>query len=183
MANEETNPTPEQQPENETTQVETAQENAQSSSSDKTQAEAEAQAFKDKYLRLYAEFDNFRKRTAKERLETELQANRKLMNALLPVLDDFERAHNSVQKAEEKEKAALEALDILYKRLADTLKQNGLKPMESAIGATLDAELHEGIAVVPVDEEDKKGKIIDEVEKGYYLHDKVLRFAKVVVGS
>ncbi|WP_027001637.1 nucleotide exchange factor GrpE [Hugenholtzia roseola] len=181
MANEETNPTPEQQPESETPQVETAQENTANPSSDKLHAEA--QEFKDKYLRLYAEFDNFRKRTAKERLETELQANRKLMNALLPVLDDFERAQSSIQKAEEKEKAALEALDILYKRLADTLKQNGLKPMDSAIGNTLDAELQEGIAIVPVAEEDKKGKIIDEIEKGYYLHDKVLRFAKVVIGS
>jgi molecular chaperone GrpE len=151
--------------------------------SDLAKLRAEAQDFKDKYLRLYAEFDNFRKRTAKERMEIELQANRKLLTALVSVIDDFDRAQVSIEKADDKGQAALEGIEIIYKRFIDTLKQNGLKAMESAIGQTFDAELQEGIAMVPVTEEDKKGKIIDEVEKGYYLNDKVLRFAKVVIGS
>jgi len=141
---------------------------------------AELQDAKDKYLRLYADFENFRRRTAKEKMEFVSSAQGELMKALLPVLDDFERGLKAA-KAQEGS-AAREGMELIYHKLYKTLEQKGLKPMET-VGAEFNPDLHEAITQVPAPQDNQKGKVIDEVEKGYYLHDKVLRFAKVIVGA
>ena len=135
----------------------------------------------DKYLRLYAEFDNFRRRTIKEREEARKMEGKDLMVSLLPVLDDFERALRSMEDATDV-KPVKEGVELIQNKLKNTLKQKGLAEMES-IGNPFDAELHEAITNIPAPSEEWKGKVIDEAEKGYYLNDKVVRFAKVVVGN
>lgn len=137
---------------------------------------------KDKYLRLYSEFENFRRRNAKERLELVKTASSDLMEQLLPVIDDFERAQNA-NKSQEDVEAIKEGFDLIHNKLFKTLENKGLKVMETAKGTEFDAELHEAITQFPTDEEELKGKIIDTVEKGYYLGEKVIRFAKVVIGA
>lgn len=142
---------------------------------------AELNEMKDKYLRLYSEFDNFRKRTAKEKTDLFKTANQDLMVALLPVLDDLERARAAMEEA--KDVAAVkEGVELVFHKIANTLQQKGLKAME-AIGEPFDPDLHEAITQVPAPEEKMKGKVIDEVEKGYFLGDKVIRFAKVIIGA
>ncbi|MGF7218902.1 molecular chaperone GrpE [Spirosoma lacussanchae] len=141
----------------------------------------EVAELKDKYLRLYADFENFRRRTAKEKLELIGQANEGLLQSLIPVVDDFERAMLSMEKTEDV--AALkEGVSLIYTKLFKTLEGKGLKPMV-AKGEPFNADLHESITQFPAPSDDLKGKVIDEVEKGYYLNDKVIRFAKVIVGS
>lgn len=135
----------------------------------------------DKYLRLYAEFDNFRRRTTKERAEMLQSAGKDVIVSLLPVLDDFDRAIRSMQNTDDVA-AVKEGVVLIQQKFKNILAQKGLKEMES-IGTAFDPELHEAITNVPVPADDQKGKVIDEVEKGYYLGDKVARFAKVVVGS
>jgi len=135
----------------------------------------------DKYLRLYAEFDNFRRRTIKEREEARKMEGKDLMAALLPVLDDFERALRSMENATDVAPVK-EGVELIQNKLKNTLTQKGLKPMES-IGNPFDVELHEAITNIPAPSEEWKGKVIDEMEKGYYLNDKVVRFAKVIVGA
>jgi len=137
---------------------------------------------KDKYLRLYSEFENFRRRTAKEKLDLMKTASEGLMTALLPVIDDFERA---LQAADEKEeiKSFKEGVDLIYKKLLNVTQGKGLKVMELKEGDDFDADFQEAIAQIPAPKEGLKGKIVDVVEKGYYLNDKVIRFAKVVIGS
>ena len=137
---------------------------------------------KDKYLRLYSEFENFRRRNAKERLELVKTASSDLMEQLLPVIDDFERAQNA-NKSQEDVEAIKEGFDLIHNKLFKTLENKGLKVMETAKGTEFDAELHEAITQFPTDEKGMKGKIIDTVEKGYYLGEKVIRFAKVVIGA
>jgi len=132
---------------------------------------------RDKYLRLYAEFENFRRRTAKERLELIQNANEQLMKALLPVTDDFDRAEKAFKEAAPKES---EGIALVLNKFRKILEQNGLKIMDTSSGE-FDPDLHEAITQVPVP--DKTGKIIDVVEKGYLLNDKVIRHAKVVVGA
>ncbi|EAY28987.1 nucleotide exchange factor GrpE [Microscilla marina] len=144
--------------------------------------EAEVQEAKDKYVRLYADFENFRRRTAKEKIEQIKLANEGLLKDLLPILDDFERALKAFEEAEDKE-AIKEGVKLIQDKFGKTLLNKGLKPMESTIGKVFDVEEHESIAQVPAPSDDQKGKVIDEIERGYYLHDKVVRFAKVVVGS
>ncbi|HVV55243.1 MAG TPA: nucleotide exchange factor GrpE [Mucilaginibacter sp.] len=134
----------------------------------------------DKYLRLYAEFDNFRRRTTKERAELLQTAGKDVIVSLLPVLDDFERAIRSMENTKDVN-SVKEGVVLIQQKLKNILGQKGLKEMQS-IGNAFDPELHEAITNVPV-AEDQKGKVIDEVEKGYYLNDKVARFAKVVVGN
>src|ERR1700753_1889651 len=141
----------------------------------------ELAAANDKYLRLFAEFDNFRRRTAKERQELFVTAGKEIIVSLLPVLDDFERAFKSMETATDV--VAVQAgVDLIYSKLNNILTQKGLKPMES-VGEPFDADLHEAITNVPAPNEEMKGKVLDEMEKGYYLGDKVVRFAKVIVGS
>jgi molecular chaperone GrpE len=135
----------------------------------------------DKYLRLFAEFDNFRRRTSKERVELLQTAGKEIIVSLLPVVDDFERAIRHMDNATDV--AAVKAgVELIYTKLNNTLHQKGLKPME-ALGETFDADVHEAITNVPAPTDDLKGKVIDVMEKGYYLGDKVARFAKVIVGS
>ena len=144
-------------------------------------ADAELNDLKDKYLRLAAEFENYKRRTTKERADLFKTANQELMVALLPVLDDFDRARQHTQGAADP--AALQnALDITYSKLNKTLQQKGLTPM-NAKGGDFDAELHEAITQIPAPSDDLRGKIVEEVEKGYYLGDKVIRHAKVVLGQ
>ncbi|GAB3317849.1 nucleotide exchange factor GrpE [Hymenobacter humi] len=146
-----------------------------------SRAEVELAELKDKYLRLAAEFENYKRRTTKERIELFKTANQELMTALLPVLDDFERARNATQNATDAA-AVRESIDIIQTKLNKTLQQKGLTAMD-AKGGDFDAELHEAITQIPAPSEDLKGKIVDEVEKGYYLGDKVIRHAKVVLGQ
>jgi molecular chaperone GrpE len=144
-------------------------------------ANRELAELKDKYLRLYADFENFRRRTAKEKLELISNANEGLLQALIPVVDDFERAMQSIDKTDDIA-AVKEGVSLIYAKLFKTLENKGLKPMVSK-GEPFNADLHESVTQFPAPSEDMKGKVIDEVEKGYYLNDKVIRFAKVIVGS
>ena len=146
-----------------------------------TRTDAELAELKDKYLRLAAEFENYKRRTTKERLELFKTASKELMVALLPVLDDFERARTATASATDAD-AVRESIEIIQNKLNKTLQQKGLTAME-AKGGDFDAELHEAITQIPAPSEDMKGKIVDEVEKGYYLGDKVIRHAKVVLGQ
>jgi molecular chaperone GrpE len=133
---------------------------------------------KDKYIRLYAEFENHRRRTAKEKLEMISAANEQLIKALLPVVDDFERAEKALKELSEKDASGIL---LIYQKLKKVLDQFGVKPME--VKGDFNADLHEAITQVPVQDASQKGKIVDVVEKGYLLNDKVIRFAKVVVGA
>ncbi|PJJ59007.1 nucleotide exchange factor GrpE [Hymenobacter chitinivorans] len=146
-----------------------------------SKTDAELAELKDKYLRLAAEFDNYKRRTAKERQDLFKTANQELMVALLPVLDDFDRARHHTKDTEDAS-AVRESIDIISGKLQKTLQQKGLTPMETKGGA-FDADLHEAITQIPAPSEELKGKVVDEVEKGYYLGDKVIRHAKVVLGS
>jgi molecular chaperone GrpE len=141
----------------------------------------ELKAVEDKYLRLYAEFDNFRRRTAAERLELFKTANQEMVVAMLPVLDDFERALKSIQHAADIN-AVKEGVELVSNKLKNILIQKGLKPMET-LGKEFDSEFHEAITKIPAPSEELKDKVVDELEKGYFLNDKVVRFAKVIIGE
>ena len=149
--------------------------------SEEDKLKAEATEWQNKYLRLYAEFDNFKRRTSKERLELLQIAGKDVIVDLLPVLDDFERAQKSIETASDIE-AVKEGVKLVHHKLKNILGQKGLKEMDS-LGAGFDAEIHEGITSIPAPSKDMKGKILDELEKGYYLNDKVIRFAKVIIGA
>lgn len=133
---------------------------------------------KDKYLRLYAEFENFRRRTAREKLDMVQGANEQLLKALLPVLDDFDRAEKAFRELNNKESEGLLLIHNKYKKV---LEQFGVKAME--VKEEFNADYHEAITQVPVSDDSQRGKIVEVVEKGYMLNDKVIRFAKVVVGA
>jgi molecular chaperone GrpE len=137
---------------------------------------------KDKYVRLYSEFDNFRRRTARERLELLQTAGKDVIGAMLPVLDDLERALKSSSSLQESHPQILEGFQLIHKKMNQTLEGMGLKPMDSK-GQVFDAEIHEAVTKIQAPDESLKGKVVDELEKGYYLNDKVIRFAKVVVGE
>ena len=134
-------------------------------------------------MRLYAEFDNYRKRTNREKADLIKNAGEGLMKELLPVIDDFERAKKAAEQAEDKGKAYQEGFDIVFNRLMKTLEKRGLKAIEDPTGQPLDVDKHEAITQIPAPDESLKGKVIDQIEKGYYLNDKIIRFAKVVTGS
>lgn len=134
-----------------------------------------------KYLRLHAEFDNFRKRTNKEKIDLINSASEGVLKDLIPTLDDFERAIKNNSTSEDIN-GVKEGFHLIYNKFKNTLEAKGLKPME-AEGQTFDVEIHEAIANVPAPSKKQKGKVIEAVEKGYYLNDKVIRFAKVVVGQ
>lgn len=136
---------------------------------------------KDKYLRLQAEFDNFRKRTMKEKLEFMVTAAQDTISVLLPVLDDFDRAKKNAEDENSTEPFS-EGVMLVYDKLYKKLEQKGLKTMEST-GEDFDPELHEAITEIPAPNEEMKGKVMDTVEKGYFLKDKIIRHAKVVVGK
>lgn len=137
---------------------------------------------KDKYLRLYSEFDNYRRRTAKEKLELMQTANEDLFLSLLPALDDFERAVNAFPKQESVD-AIKEGMNLIFNKFSNITQQKGLKKMDTSVGAKFDTDLHEAITQIPAPKSKLKGKIVDTVEKGYYLGDKVIRHARVVIGN
>lgn len=137
---------------------------------------------KDKYLRLFAEFDNYKKRTIRERLDLMKSASQDMMTAILPVLDDFDRAQKNAEAQEKTGDPVLEGLLLVHTKLYGILKQKGLEDMDPS-GEEFDPELHEAITEVPAPTPEMKGKVIDTIEKGYRLNDKIIRYAKVVVGS
>ncbi len=139
----------------------------------------ELQETKDKYLRLYSEFENFRRRTSKEKIEMIDSANKELLSDILPVIDDFERASNSIKKENESD---LEGYILIYQKLINTLEKYNVKKMVIKKGDEFDSEFHEAITSTP-SEKKYKGKIIDVIENGYHIGDNILRFAKVVTGS
>jgi molecular chaperone GrpE len=136
----------------------------------------ELEELRDKYVRLYADFDNHKKRTAKEKLELILTAGKDIIKELLPVLDDFERAMKAVGEG-----PARDGMQLIYNKLVSNLSAKGLKAMET-VGKDFNVEEHEAVTEIPVGDE-QAGKVVDEVEKGYFLNDKIIRFAKVVVGK
>lgn len=137
---------------------------------------------KDKYLRLYSEFENYRRRSSKERIELIQTAGKDVIVQLLGVMDDFERAMSLTANLEPAAKASMEGMELIYKKLSGMLEARGLKAIE-AKGKPFDVEFHEAITRFPAPTEDQKGLVIDEVEKGYTLNGIVIRFAKVVVGE
>lgn len=136
---------------------------------------------KDKYLRLMAEFDNFRRRTAKENLEIRQTAGKDVITSLLDVLDDSERAERQIEKTDDVAQIK-EGVKLVFDKLRKNLQSKGLKAMDS-INTPFDVEKHEAITEIPAPSDALKGKVIDDVQKGYYLNDKIIRFAKVVVGK
>lgn len=146
---------------------------------EKIQAELEEQ--KDKYIRLFAEFDNYKRRSAKEKNELVQTAGKEVIISLLDVLDDSERAEKQLQTSNDLEQIK-KGIELVFGKLRGTLQARGLKAMES-ISTDFDVEKHEAITEIPAPTEALKGKVVDEVQKGYYLNDKIIRFAKVVVGN
>ena len=140
------------------------------------------QELNDKHLRLYSEFDNYRKRTLKERIELSKTASADLITQLLPVLDDFERAIKAFDQANGPSEALKDGVVLIFNKFLTILSQQGLEQMKT-IGETFDTDFHEAITNIPSPSPDMKGKILDEVEKGYLINGKVIRYAKVVVGS
>jgi len=146
-----------------------------------SELENEVGEAKDKYIRLYAEFDNYKKRTIKERYDLISTAGRDTISALLPVLDDFDRAKGAAEDDASSEQFS-EGVTLVYNKLHGMLKAKGVAPMEST-GEVFDPEIHEAITEIPAPNDEMKGKIIDTIEKGYTLNDKIIRHAKVVVGK
>ncbi|MBO3699565.1 nucleotide exchange factor GrpE [Roseivirga sp. E12] len=182
---EETNVVTEEQPIEETIENGAETESEEQEEDDLTaeeKLEIELGEAKDKYLRLYSEFENFRRRNAKERIDLIKTASSDLMTELLPIVDDFERANQANEKQEDID-AVKEGFSLIHNKLLKSLEAKGLKLMETEKGTDFDADLHEAVTQFPVEEKKLKGKIIDTVEKGYYLGEKVIRFAKVVIGS
>ena len=136
---------------------------------------------KDKFLRLFAEFENYKKRTAKERIELFKTAGQDIMTSMLPILDDFDRALIEISKSEDKE--LLKGVELINNKLRNVLEAKGLTFIEVKEGADFDAEIHEAITQIPAPSEDLKGKIVDVIEKGYKLGEKIIRHPKVVVGQ
>jgi molecular chaperone GrpE len=145
-----------------------------------TKLKEELESAKDKYIRLYSEFENFRRRTAKEKLDLIQSANEQLISSLLPVADDFERAGNAFPDKNDKN---VEGFFLIFSKFRKVLDLYGVKVMDAGPGSDFNADLHEAITQVPAPSPELKGKIIDVVEKGYLLNDKVIRYAKVVVGN
>jgi len=143
--------------------------------------EAELLELKDKHIRLQAEFDNYRKRTLKERMELLKTASESLLMSLLPVIDDFDRAMQMLDIVEE-EGHVKEGVKLIFNKFQEFLKQNGVKEIE-AKGQEFNTDLHEAITKIPAPSEELKGKNVDVIQKGYYLNDKVIRFPKVVIGE
>ncbi|MDO4763553.1 MAG: nucleotide exchange factor GrpE [Flavobacteriaceae bacterium] len=136
---------------------------------------------KDQYLRLFAEFENYKKRTLKEKMEFTQFANQNMMVAMLSILDDFERALKELAKTGESQH--LKGVELIYNKFKNALVEKGLKSIEVNAGDDFNVDFHEAITQIPAPTEDLKGKIVDVIETGYKLHDKVIRFAKVVIGN
>lgn len=176
------------QEEVENPQAETPEENTEETQEEQTTAEGDNTELKqqvgeakDKYLRLYSDFENFRRRTAREKTELIQTAGEKVIREMLTVLDDFERAIKAQGASPEGEEQS--GMELIQQKMLRILEQQGLKAIEVKAGDVFDVELHEAITQIPAPDESLKGKVVDEVEKGYTLNEKVIRFAKVVVGS
>ena len=178
---EETKDTAEEQPQNEQAEDATPLTHEEELEKELEKAQEEIEEQKDKYLRLSAEFDNYRKRTMKEKAELILNGGEKSLSSILPVVDDFERAIKTMETATDVQ-AVKEGVELIYNKFMATLAQNGVKVIETK-DQPLNTDYHEAIAVIPAPSEAQKGKILDCVQTGYTLNDKVLRHAKVVVGE
>ncbi|HVN57900.1 MAG TPA: nucleotide exchange factor GrpE [Bacteroidales bacterium] len=135
----------------------------------------------DKYLRLSAEFDNYRKRTLREKIELTKHAGESILKSIIPVMDDFERALKSMESSSDCT-SMKSGIDLIYSKFRDFLTQNGIKEIES-LNSEFNVDLHEAVSKMPVEDGNLKGKVVEVLQKGYYLHDKVMRFSKVVVGE
>ncbi len=160
---------------------EKAEEKAETEEKKEPTAEEKLAELQDRYMRLSAEYDNFRKRTLKEKIDLQKSANETLLNALLPVADDFDRALQSVDEAKEIE-AVKEGMHLISGKFTLFLSQQGIKEID-AVNKEFDTDLHEAITKIPAPSKKLKGKVVDVVQKGYFLNEKVLRFAKVVIGE
>ena len=149
--------------------------------SESEQLKADLEKEKDKFLRLFAEFENYKRRTSKERLELFKTANQDVMTAMLPVLDDFDRALTEIKKA--KDKNLMKGVELIHNKFKETLKNKGLEAMDVKHGDSFDADVHEAITQIPAASDKLKGKIVDVVERGYKLGDRIIRFPKVVTGQ
>ncbi|GAB3197927.1 molecular chaperone GrpE [Pontibacter aydingkolensis] len=165
---------------NEQEEEQTQDETAETTQEDNTAIELAE--MKDKFVRLMAEFENFRRRTAKERQELLKTASQDVMVELLPVLDDMERARQSMESTKDVD-AMLQGLELVFHKLKHVTQQKGLKPMMLQAGDDFDPDMHEAVTQIPAPSEELKGKIVDVIEKGYTLNDKVIRFAKVIIGA
>jgi len=134
---------------------------------------------KDKYVRLFAEFENYKRRTAKERIDLFKTAGKEVLSSLIPVVEDFKRALNQ----EDSSKEDTQGIQLIYNKLLETIKNQGLEELEVEIGDSFDSEIHEAISQIPAQNDDQKGKIIDIIEGGYKLGDQVIKFPKVVVAQ
>ncbi|MEP0266702.1 nucleotide exchange factor GrpE [Dokdonia sp.] len=158
-----------------------AQQETETELSEVDQLKNELSTEKDKFLRLFAEFENYKRRTTKERLELFKTAGQEVIQSLLPVIDDFDRAMNEIEKAKDKELA--KGVSLISNKLRETLKSKGLEETKVKAGDAFDAELHEAITQIPAPNKKMVGKIVDVIEKGYSLGDKIIRFPKVVTGK
>lgn len=145
------------------------------------QLKAELEKEKDRFLRLFAEFENYKKRTSKERVEMFKTAGQDVMQSLLPVLDDFDRAINQISKANDKN--LLKGVELIHNKLRDILRSKGLEVVDVNPGDSFDADVHDAVTQIPAPNEKLKGKIVDVVEKGYKMGDKIIRYPKVVTGE
>ena len=171
-----------EEPQVEDTATATAEQEQKEEKTAEEQLQDQLAAEKDKFMRLFAEFENYKKRTNKERIELFKTASEGVMIAMLPVLDDFERALLHIEEDKEAEELRKGVL-LIYNKLLNTLEQKGLSKIEVNKGDTFNADDHEAVTQIPAPSDDLKGKIIDVVERGYKLGDKVIRFPKVVIGQ
>ena len=155
--------------------------NEEGVSSEKEELKADLEKEKDKFLRLFAEFENYKRRTSKERVEMFKTANQDVIQSMLPVLDDFDRALNEISKA--KDKNLLKGVELIHNKFRETLRAKGLEVMKIKEGDDFDADIHEAITQIPAPSDKLKGKIVDVVEKGYKLGDRIIRYPKVVTGK
>ncbi|MES2381349.1 MAG: nucleotide exchange factor GrpE [Bacteroidota bacterium] len=181
LTNDSTTENTAENPVNESEQTDNTVINEEQKAEEPITIEQELAEAKDKYLRLYSDFENYKRRTAKERMELMMTANKEVLVSLIPVLDDFERASKAMEKATEVS-AVKEGVELVSHKLKNILINKGLKEMEST-NKPFDSEFHEAITNIPAPTEELKGKVVDTIEKGYLLNDRVIRFAKVVVGE
>ncbi|PVW14549.1 nucleotide exchange factor GrpE [Marixanthomonas spongiae] len=145
------------------------------------QLQEEVEKEKERYLRLFAEFENYKRRTGRERVELFKTAGQDVITSLLPVMDDFDRALKEIEKTEDEN--LLKGVQLIQNKLKETLRSKGLEPIKTEQGDTFDAEIHDAVTQVPAPSDDLKGKIVDVIEKGYTLGEKIIRFPKVVIGQ
>ena len=167
--------------ETENIQEESVSENQQPELSVEEQLQEELAKEKDKFLRLFAEFENYKKRTSKERIDLFKTANQEVLQAVLPVLDDFDRAWEQISKSDDE--ALVKGVALIHEKLRATLVSKGLEEVEIKTGDIFNADFAEAITQIPAPSNDLKGKIVDVIEKGYKLGDKIIRFPKVVIGN